>query len=197
MPNSAEENIWLDWEQLVVARMQTSLRRGNRWPRALAARRNRSEAGELLIETLMTVAIIGISFVAVFSAVFTSIRIADYASKISKADAVVRAYAEAMKAPDGASAYVPCTVAGGTVSYPAAMNPWTPPAQYSQYSATIKQIRYLTGYAAGVPTWSATCPATDLGSQEITLSATGPINDPAVRGTETVVITKRDARGDL
>lgn len=142
---------------------------------------------------MITVAIIGIAFVAVFSAVFTSLRIADYSSKTSKADAVVRAYAEEMKKPDGASAYIPCTVAGGTVAYPA----WTAPVPYDKYEASVKQIRYLTGYSSGQPVWADTCPAADLGLQEITLSATGPINDPAVKGTETVVITKRDARGDL
>lgn len=158
----------------------------------------RAEAGELLVETMMTVAIIGIAFVAVFGAVFTAIRIADRTSKTSKADAVVRAYAEEMKQPDGLATYVPCTVAGGTVTYPAAVNPWTPPDPYrAEYTATIKQIRYLTGYTAGVPQWSSTCPAVDRGAQELTLSATGPISDPAVRGTEQVVITKRDARNDL
>jgi type II secretory pathway pseudopilin PulG len=164
----------------------------------IPGRSARPEAGELLVETMMTVAIIGIAFVAVFGAVFTAIRIADKATKTSKADAVVRAYAEELKKPDGLSTYVPCTVAGGTVTYPAALNPWTPPAPYAtQYTATIKQIRYLTGYTAGVPQWSTTCPAADLGAQELTLSATGPVSDPAVRGTEQVVITKRDARNDL
>jgi type II secretory pathway pseudopilin PulG len=147
----------------------------------------------MLVETLMTVAIVGIAFTAVIGAVFTSIRIADYAGKSSKANTVVRAYAEAMKKPDGTYQYVPCTVAGGTVTYPA----WTPPSQYDHYEASIAQIRYLTGYAAGVPTWSSTCPAVDQGTQEITLSVTGPTNEPAVRGTERVTITKRDARGDL
>jgi hypothetical protein len=169
--------------------------------RALRLLRARSapdrQAGELLVETMMTVAIIGISFVAVFSAVFTAIRIADYTAKTSKADAVVRAYAEVVKSPD--IAYVPCASAGSTVTYPATINPWTPPAPYNvQYSGSIIKIRYLSGYSAtGVPTWSNTCPATDLGTQEITLRATGPLNDPSVKGSEQVVITKRDARGDL
>ena len=72
------------------------------------------------------------------------------------------------------------------------------PSQYAaNYTATITKVRYLSGYYAGVPVWSDTCPAADKGAQEITLSATGPTDAPAVRGTEQVVITKRDARGDL
>jgi type II secretory pathway pseudopilin PulG len=166
---------------------------GTSWPRALTDRLVASESGELLVETLMTVAIVGIAFVAVIGAVFTSIRIADYAGKTSSANTVVRAFAEDMKKPDGAQAYVPCTTPGGTVTYPA----WTPPDPYTDYTASITKIRYLTGYVGGVATWSDTCPAIDLGTQEITLSATGPLNDPSVKGTETVTITKRDARGDL
>jgi type II secretory pathway pseudopilin PulG len=173
--------------------MRRIVRSLNRRSAAPARRSRRREAGELLVETMMTVAIIGIAFVAVFAAVFTSLRIADYAGKTSKADTVVRAFAEAMKKPDGSSAYVPCTTAGGTVTYPA----WPVPIEYPNYTATITQIRYLTGYSAGAPVWATTCPATDLGLQELTLKATGPINDPAVRGTETVTITKRDSRGDL
>lgn len=169
---------------------------GRRPPRALPDRlrvRLGGESGELLVETITTVAIMAIAFVAILGAVFTSIRIADYAGKSSSANTVVRAFAETMKEPTGTYAYVPCTTAGGTVTYPA----WTPPSDYSQYVGEITQIRYLTGYVNGVPQWSNVCPATDLGAQELTLRATGPINDPAVKGTETVTITKRDARADL
>jgi Tfp pilus assembly protein PilV len=168
--------------------------------RALARRLRSSQAGETLIETLMTVAIMGIAFTAVFGAIWTSIRIADSASKTSKADTLVRAFAEDMKQRDGDAAYVPCTTAGGTVTYLA----WPVPQEYRnpttgvvQYTATVTKIRYLSGYSSGVPQWSNTCPAHDLGAQELTLTATGPITDPSVRGTESVTITKRDATGDV
>jgi type II secretory pathway pseudopilin PulG len=146
----------------------------------------------LLVETLMTVAIIGIAFVSVFGALFNVLRVSDFVSRATKADVVVRAYAEVMKHRDGDFTYIPCTVAGGVVTYAA----WTPPAPYGQYRASIVQIRYLTGYSSGRPIWSTTCPAIDGGTQEIVLMATGPINDLEVRGAETVVITKRDARGE-
>jgi type II secretory pathway pseudopilin PulG len=161
--------------------------------RAPASPAGSREAGELLVETLITVAIVGIAFSAVIGAVMTSLRIADEADKMSKANTVVRAYAEDMKEPAGTYAYVPCTAAGGTVTYPA----WTPPATYQHYQASIEQIRYLNGYSGGLPVWSDTCPATDQGTQEITLAVTGPMNEPDRRTTERVTITKRDARGDL
>lgn len=151
------------------------------------------EAGELLVETLITVAIVGIAFVAVMGAVMTSLRLADQAEKMSKANTVVRAFAEDMKTPTGTFQYVPCTTTGGTVTYPA----WTPPTKYQHYQASIEKIRYLSGYVAGKPVWSDTCPATDLGAQEITLAVTGPMNQPDRQSTERVTITKRDARSDL
>jgi len=141
----------------------------------------------------MTVAIVGIAFVAVLGAVMTSLRIADQAENMSKADTVVRAFSEDMKEPAGTYAYVPCATPGGTVTYPA----WTPPATYQHYEASIQQIRYLSGYDAGKPVWSDTCPATDQGTQEITLAVTGPMDEPDRRSTERTMITKRDARSDL
>jgi type II secretory pathway pseudopilin PulG len=167
--------------------------RDERSRRAPVAGLRNAEAGELLVETLITVAIVGIAFVAVMGAVMTSLRIADESEQMSKANTVVRAFAEDMKGPAGTYHYVPCTTAGGTVTYPA----WTPPATYAQYQASVQQIRYLNGYDAGKPVWSDTCPATDQGTQELTLAVTGPMNEPDRRTTERVTITKRDARGDL
>jgi hypothetical protein len=148
------------------------------------------EAGETLVEVLMTITIIGVAFVAVFGAIFTALRVSDYHRKTTTADVVLRNFAEQVKAPLGAYQYVPCTAPGGT-SYPA----YTPPEPHEDYTATITQIRYLSGYASDAPTWSTTCPGTDLGAQELTLQAKSP-SDPAVEGDERVVVIKRDAAGD-
>jgi type II secretory pathway pseudopilin PulG len=158
------------------------------WKRALGD----AEDGETLLELLMTVAIIGIAFVAILGAIFTVIRVSDYHRKTTTADVILRNFAESMKQANGTYQYVPCSSAGATVSY-AAYVPGTP---YSNYTATITSIRYLAGYSSGQPTWTTTCPATDLGLQELTLKVSGPTTDPAVRGTESVVVIKRDARGE-
>ena len=75
-----------------------------------------------------------------------------------------------MKQPDGVATYVPCTTAGGTVTYPAGLDPGVrrdrTPAVHASRS---RKIRYLSGYSSGVPQWSNTCPAADLGAQELTL----------------------------
>jgi hypothetical protein len=140
----------------------------------------------------MTITVIGIAFVAVFGAIFTALRVSDYHRKTTSADVVLRNFAEAVKAPAGTYHYVPCPSAGATVGYPT----YTPPAPHTGYTATVTQIRYLTGYTDGAPTWSPTCPFPDLGAQELTLEAKSPDSDPAVRGDERVVIIKRDATGD-
>jgi type II secretory pathway pseudopilin PulG len=154
----------------------------------------RGESGETLLEVLMTVAIVGIAFVAILGAIFTAIRVSDYHRKTTTADVILRNFAESMKQANGTYQYVPCTSAGGTVSYVT----YDQGALYANahYTATITSIRYLTGYSSGTPTWANTCPATDLGLEELTLKVTGPTTDPAVRGTESVVVIKRDARGE-
>ena len=151
-----------------------------------------AEAGETLVEIMVTVAVVGIAFVAILGGIWTAIRVSDYHRKITTADVILRNFAERAKQRSGTYAYRPCTTAGGTVSYPA----YATPAPYATYDATIVSTRYLTGYSSGQPTWATTCPATDLGAQELTLRVSGPNTDPAVRGTESVVVVKRDARGE-
>jgi hypothetical protein len=166
-----------------------------RHPRALQPP-SRSESGETLVELMITVAIMGLSMVAILGAIWTTLRVADFNSKTSSADVVLRGFAETLKEPEATNTfkYVPCTVPGGEVTYPA----YEPAALYSHYDATITNIRYLTGYnASNEPTWADACPATDLGLQELTLRVVGPDNDPEVKGTETVTVIKRNAVDDV
>lgn len=158
--------------------------------------RGGAEAGETLIETMVTVFVLGISMVALLGAIWTTLRVSDSVTKTTNTDAALRGFAEVMKEGDETAEYryVPCTTAGGEVTYPA----YTPPAPFENYQATITDIQYLTGYSAGdEPQWAETCPAADLGAQQITLQVEGPMGDPEVRGKESVVIVKRDARCDI
>ena len=154
-----------------------------------------SEAGESLVELMVTIAIMGTAMVAILGALWTTIRVADYNSKSSSADAALRDFAEQLKQPNATDTfqYVPCTTTGAQVTYPT----YNPPAPYDHYDATVTKVRYLTGYTAGnEPIWANACPATDLGLQEITLKVAGPDNDADINSTETVSIVKRDARSD-
>lgn len=156
-----------------------------------------AEAGDTLVELMITVAILGLAMVAILGAIWTTLRVADFNSKTSSADSVLRTYAETMKQGDETDTYhyVPCTVAGGQVTY---APPYEPAAPYEHYDATVAQVRYLTGYTAGnEPIWADTCPAADLGLQELTLRVTGPDNDNTVKSTESVTIVKRNATDDV
>ena len=153
-----------------------------------------AEAGETLVEIMVTVAVVGIAFVAILGGIWTAIRVSDYHRKITTADVILRNFAEQVKERSGTYAYHPC-VGGTSPDY----DVYVPPAPNTTYTATVVARRYLTGYSAGQPTWSNTCPATDLGAQELTLRVSGP-NGPgaeaSVQGSESVVIVKRDARGE-
>jgi type II secretory pathway pseudopilin PulG len=159
--------------------------------------RGGAEAGDTLIELMITVAILGLAMVAILGAIWTTLRVADFNSRTSSADSVVRGFAETMKEAGATDVYhyVPCTVAGGHVTYPA----YDPAAPYQHYDATVEQIRYLNGYTSqNEPIWADACPsATDGGLQELTLRVTGPDNDPSVQGSETVTIVKRDTTDDV
>lgn len=167
-------------------------------PSARAARpvEGTSASGETLVELLITVAIMGIAMVAVFGTIWTSLRVADYHKKDVDADAVVRNFAESMQESTGTFAYVPCATLSGASAYPS----YSPQAPNADYSAVITKIEYLTGNSSSQPTWqdsSAGCPSGgDKGAQRITLRANGPLTSPDVRGTETLTIIKRDARGE-
>ncbi len=164
-------------------------------PRASRPSTN-SESGETLVELMITVAIMGIAMVAILGGIWTTLRVADFNSKTSSADVVLRAFAESLKQPQPTDTfqYLPCTVAGGQVTYPT----YNPASPYSHYQATVTKVRYLSGYtASNEPTWSDSCPATDLGLQELTLKVTGPDNDAESKSTETVTVVKRDARDDV
>jgi type II secretory pathway pseudopilin PulG len=157
-----------------------------------------SESGELLVELLITIAILGMGIVAVLGTIWTSLRVADYQRKTVNADVVVRNFAEVMQQTAGDYEYIPCATLTGATAYPA----YEPPEPSEDYETSITKIEYLTGYsAASAPTWqnsTAGCPAGgDQGAQRLTLQADGPTTDPDVRGRETLTLIKRDARGEL
>jgi type II secretory pathway pseudopilin PulG len=177
--------------------MQGSRANRARHEGASPAREASPESGELLVELLVTVAILGIGMVAVLGTIWTSLRVSDYHRKTVNADVVVRNYAEAMQQTSGTYVYIPCATLTGSTAYPA----YTPPAPNASYVTSVTKIEYLTGYtASNQPTWqdsTAGCPSGgDKGAQRLTLQASSPPSESNLTGREVITLIKRDARGE-
>jgi len=139
----------------------------------------RSEAGFSLAETVVTVAIVAITFVALLTAMQVSITVSAGHRSASVADTILRSSAELVKDPT-ASAYVNCAIPS---SYPL-----TSISVPSGYTAAITEIRYWDGTlpsgGAYTPAFTASCPGTDQGLQQVTLSVTS--SDGAVQRIQVV-----------
>jgi prepilin-type N-terminal cleavage/methylation domain-containing protein len=138
------------------------------------------DRGETLIELLVALAILGIALVAVVGALAASITMSDIHRKQSTAGAEVRNYAEQVESYVAGTGYAACAA---PATYAAATVGYTAPAGYS---ATPTGVRYWSG-----STWSASCPASDTGLQQLTLS----VRSTDTRAVEQVVVVLRKPCG--
>lgn len=138
------------------------------------------DRGETLIELLVALTILGIALVAVVGALAASITMSDIHRKQSTAGAEVRNYAEQVANYVSGTGYASCAAPS---AYAAATVGYAAPAGYS---ATPTAIRYWNGSA-----WSASCPASDTGLQELTLS----VGSTDTRAAEQVVLVLRKPCG--
>jgi type II secretory pathway pseudopilin PulG len=176
----------------------------SRWHRR-ATRRGSSEAGETLVEVMVAMIVLGISVVAIMGALLVTSRTGFYNEKQSRADLVLRDFAETLKGRGTTTVgsrtydatYLPCETLGTTGSYPT----YTPPAPSSTYRASITEIEYLDGYSGTAPVWRARsegCPAGgDQGLERLTLQVKSPSGDATDNeAVETTTIVKRDTSGE-
>lgn len=138
------------------------------------------DRGETLIELLVALTILGIALVAVIGALAASITMSDVHRKQSTAGAEVRNYAEQVENYAAGTGYAACALPS---AYAAATVGYAAPAGYS---ATPSAIRYWTGSA-----WSASCPATDTGLQQLTLA----VSSTDTRAVEQLVLVLRKPCG--
>jgi type II secretory pathway pseudopilin PulG len=161
-----------------------------------ARARARHQRGELLIETLITISLVGLGVVAIVSALGTVINWGNQDRTATRTEALLWSYSEAMSQVP----YEPC-VAGGPAPYaaaaqsalPAPLPDGTRPVPPGGGDGTDKTV-VLT--VSGVAYWDfltnpagyrAQCPDFDPGAQALTLTATSGDGN-AIRS---VVIYKR------
>jgi len=140
--------------------------------------RARNERGELLIELLITVTIVGLGVVAIITAVGSTFNLSGVSRVGTHGDQLLSRYAENLSAVP----YQACSA--GTTPYTAAAAsaipstnlpdgitvgaPGTAAAKPTAYELSIESVAYWNGDLSPA-TFTTTCPSSDLGSQQLTL----------------------------
>ena len=139
----------------------------------------RSDAGFSLVEIVITIGIVGVTFSAILGGLFASITVSALQRKEATADTVARSAAEVVKDSD----HNPYSNCAGTGQY--ALTGLSVP---SGFSVTITDVAYWNGQppAGGAVGFQSNC-RSDRGIQRITMAATSTDG----QATETVQVIKR------
>jgi prepilin-type N-terminal cleavage/methylation domain-containing protein len=141
----------------------------------------RSDAGFSLVEIVITIAIVGVTFSAILGGLFASITVSALQQKEAAADTVARSAAEVVK-DSGHNPYRNCAPQGHYsltgLSVP------------SGFSVQITNVEYWDGQPVppgGAVGFQPNCPSSDAGIQRITIAAASSDG----QATETVQVIKR------
>jgi type II secretory pathway pseudopilin PulG len=151
-------------------------RKRSRW----ASPRARSERGELLIETLITISLVGLGVVAIVSALGTVIDWGNQDRATTRTEALLWSYAEALHqvpyeackagaaAPygDAAKSALPAPLPDGTTGVVAGAGDGTD----ATVELTVAAVAYWDS-ATAPAAYGSKCPASDPGAQALTLTA--------------------------
>ena len=139
-----------------------------------------SDAGFSLVEIVITIAIVGVTFSAILGGLFASITVSALQQKEATADTVARSAAEVVK-DSGHNPYKNNCPGPGAYSLAGLSVP-------SGFSVHITDITYWDGQppAGGAVVFQSNCPS-DRGMQRITIAATSADG----QATETVQVIKR------
>jgi prepilin-type N-terminal cleavage/methylation domain-containing protein len=139
----------------------------------------RSDAGFSLVEIVITIAIVGVTFSAILGGLFASITVSALQQKEATADTVARSAAEVVKD----SEHNPYSNCAGPGHY--SLTGLSVP---SGFSVSITDVAYWDGQppAGSAVGFQSNCPS-DRGIQRITIAATSADG----QATETVQVIKR------
>lgn len=154
----------------------------------------RGEAGETLIELMATVILLGLAVTLIISGIWTAIAVSDQNQKASRVNLYLHDYAEQLKSPLDAYAYIECaTKSGGSRPYPNYQG--LLPAGFTVKVVDITFLTPTKNGSGGLDEHTA-CQLSgttdrDPGLQRITLEAKSPATSKFAR-TEQLVLIKRD-----
>jgi len=139
----------------------------------------RSDAGFSLVEIVITIGIVGVTFSAILGGLFSSITVSALQQKEATADTVARSAAEVVKD----SEHNPYSNCAGSGHY--SLTGLSVP---SGFSVTITDVAYWDGQppAGGNVVFQSNC-GSDRGIQRITIAASSSDG----QATETVQVVKR------
>ena len=158
------------------------------------------DRGETLVELLVTIAIMAVSFTALLGAVMAVVGMSALDRRTVQAQSMVKSWGEYLSsqvADAGAGAYVPCATkaaynANGTWTYGSPL-----PALPSGFSASVGAVRYWNGttFTAGSGVDGSGNPvcvaADDTGVQQVELQVTVDVAPyPAHTTTYTMVVRR-------
>jgi type II secretory pathway pseudopilin PulG len=144
-----------------------------------ASPRRRSERGETLVETMITVVLLGLLAVGVVASLGTNILVSDTDARLAGSEAVIRSYAQAWQN----MPYQPCTSSANPYGASAPAG-FTAPTGFTASLVSVKA--WNSGSGASSPATFTACPTTDTGLQSLDLKVASS------RGTEqTLTIVKR------
>lgn len=145
-----------------------------------------SDDGETLLELVISIAILGISVVAIAGSIALGIKGSVVNRNQASASSYLRDYAEAFETAVAGSAYTAC----GTTSTPAYSNIYTAP---SPFQASLGRVEYWT--SAGAWATSGCTPANDTGVQRLTLQVASGDSAESHGVVESLVIIVRKPCG--
>lgn len=147
----------------------------------------RGQAGETLIELMVTSVLMGVAIVALVTGLLNTVIASDSHRRMTRSgneavrlsEAVIAApYQRCTATPDPATQYATVFASvGGTIAAP------------TGYTYSIVSVQFLQDKTASTPVFGTTCPASDQGAQRVEVAVTSTGRSTA---RESVIVVKRD-----